>query len=353
MLVSMTTNHLIWWVLGGWQLLRRFTFQPLGFVSAAEGFVFLSGLVAGMVFARVSRQKGNAALRRLAFERARTIYLWHAFLFVAVFVASSFSPPLSDFFWQSMDPRFHDRDLLALGLGLTLLYQPQGLDILPMYCFFLVITPFVMSQIELGRGFRVLVTSAAIWGVAQAPARELAVGLVSDFIPINLGYFDILAWQFLFIIGLVAGSWSYQHGKASISPRLRSILLMLCIALGSMFFVQRHALLDFEIIPYLDALTRRSALRPLRLLNFLVIAYLIARVGVKSEKILSWRWLAFLGQHSLQVFSFQILLFFALFPFGESLTALSSTGKIGVLTIVVLSSSLPASLHKRYREWRA
>ncbi|GAL08888.1 OpgC protein [Photobacterium aphoticum] len=42
----MTFNHLIW-ISGGSTWLQRFTLQPFGQFGAAEGFVFISGLLAG------------------------------------------------------------------------------------------------------------------------------------------------------------------------------------------------------------------------------------------------------------------------------------------------------------------
>jgi len=50
-------------------------YQPLGFVSAAEGFVFLSGILTG----RLDHPFGNDfdALASRAWRRARRAYLWH------------------------------------------------------------------------------------------------------------------------------------------------------------------------------------------------------------------------------------------------------------------------------------
>ncbi len=50
-LAWMTLNHL-----GG--PLQAYSFQTLGFVSSAEGFVFISGIVAGMVYGRIGLNQG-------------------------------------------------------------------------------------------------------------------------------------------------------------------------------------------------------------------------------------------------------------------------------------------------------
>ena len=70
MLVAIAVNHLN-------TELRVFTDYPFGFVSTAEGFVFLSGLVAGLVYARRSATRSQAELRQKARHRAGEIYFSH------------------------------------------------------------------------------------------------------------------------------------------------------------------------------------------------------------------------------------------------------------------------------------
>src|ERR1700759_5327206 len=71
MLVIMTINHLP-------SLVSRFTDEPLGVFSGAEGFVFLSGLLAGLVYARRLRRDGPAALWDSSRSRGWMIWRWHA-----------------------------------------------------------------------------------------------------------------------------------------------------------------------------------------------------------------------------------------------------------------------------------
>ena len=48
--------------------------QPLGHVSVAEGFVLLSGFVAGMVYAQRQRRDGDDAARDAFLKRALKLY---------------------------------------------------------------------------------------------------------------------------------------------------------------------------------------------------------------------------------------------------------------------------------------
>ncbi|EJH80513.1 TPA: OpgC domain-containing protein, partial [Vibrio cholerae O1] len=51
LLVLITFNHLIWYS-GGTTILQMITHEPVGVFGAAEGFIFMSGLLAGMVYSR-------------------------------------------------------------------------------------------------------------------------------------------------------------------------------------------------------------------------------------------------------------------------------------------------------------
>src|SRR5215831_9775635 len=73
-LVIMTIDHL------SQHSLRRFTYESFGFVNAAVGFIFLSGLVAGKVFGSVQITQGSCAVRKRAWHRARAIYFAEVFL---------------------------------------------------------------------------------------------------------------------------------------------------------------------------------------------------------------------------------------------------------------------------------
>ena len=81
------------------------------------------------------------------------------------------------------------------------MYQPTLSDILPMYCIFLLFTPLVLDQMMKGRAWLVGMTSAGLWCAAQ-----WGIGDASYMVPwINLGTFNILAWQAYFVAGQYLG----------------------------------------------------------------------------------------------------------------------------------------------------
>jgi len=70
----MAINHFGSWLPEGWWGLH-FTWQPLGYVSAAEGFLFLAGFVFSLVYSRYAANP--ALLWKQARQRALDIYLYH------------------------------------------------------------------------------------------------------------------------------------------------------------------------------------------------------------------------------------------------------------------------------------
>src|SRR5512145_3242160 len=78
MLVLMTATHLP----------TRFSSplgQPFGYVSAAEGFVLLSGFMAGRVYMQRHQRDGEIKMRAAFLKRAMKIYLWQVVLLIFLF----------------------------------------------------------------------------------------------------------------------------------------------------------------------------------------------------------------------------------------------------------------------------
>ena len=193
-LVCMTINHLP-------TELRRYTDQSLGIFSSAEGFVFLSGLIAGWVYTRKYRTLGPGGLMAASTDRAKSIYRWHIGSFLAAFVCVRATEIWLGYCSPTVPKLFFAHPLESLGLGLSLLYQPGLLDLLPMYCAFVLVMPLVIRALEAGHRWLVLGASAGIWLAVQwAPPVDGA-----PLYPINTGSFNLLAWQFLFLAGLVIG----------------------------------------------------------------------------------------------------------------------------------------------------
>src|SRR6266404_2750869 len=115
--------------------LRLFTDQPIGFFTTAEGFVFVSAFLAGMLFRRRTEKSGFAAARSAAIRRAGRIYLAHlltvgfAFAIGSLFLAEL--PGVS----HLLDHYLRNPGAAIAG-SVVLVFRPPLTDILPMYISF-------------------------------------------------------------------------------------------------------------------------------------------------------------------------------------------------------------------------
>jgi hypothetical protein len=79
MLVWITLTHLP-------TSLSRYVNQSCGFVSAAEGFIFLSALITGRIYFGLAQRNGYGAIQQKLRRRTLLLYLYHAVLLAFVFL---------------------------------------------------------------------------------------------------------------------------------------------------------------------------------------------------------------------------------------------------------------------------
>ena len=336
-LIIMMVDHLPYHPLLG------FSRQTFGFVSAAEGFVFLSGMVSAWVYGRILAKQGEAALRRHAWGRARDIYLTHLLLYTVALVGGLLGG------WQiaSQFVNFWG----AWWHGALLIYQPPLFGILPMYVAFLLLIPLLLQQMARGRALLIWAVSIALWLAAQ-----WGIGSPAHNPPwLELGAFNFLAWQLLFVAGAYFG---YRKAAGHGSPVLASRLLFVAsVVLVTVFFLLRHQTLFFGNLSFVDTKTALGAWRsinhPVRLLNFAAYAYILwylpRSVDEKVRGTLGSRWLRYLGAHSLQVFAWSIFVSCIAFSFRDSWVALSPAWRTLLAVSAALSLIFPAWMHERWR----
>src|SRR6202049_1680558 len=205
MLVWMVMTHLPTW-------LPNYTNQPFGFVSASEGFIFLSALFTGCIYFRFAEHRGYAAMRKKIGMRTLRLYGYHVLLLtfaflVAVPIASRGDRPnvhnLLDFYFTA-GPR------QSIIEPILLIYRPPLLDILPMYIIFLLLTPVVLTAAQRIGWKSILSASFTLWFLAQLGFRwaehDFVNRLLGVRIPLNeMGSFDLWGWQFLWTLGIWFG----------------------------------------------------------------------------------------------------------------------------------------------------
>jgi hypothetical protein len=303
-LVGMTIDHLP-------SVLSKWVYEALGFVTAAEGFVFLSGLVAGLLYTRVAIKEGDRAMWTRACKRAALIYSYHFAVFLLVLAALRTVAP-KEFLWSNWRISIEGSLPTAILSGALLVYQPWLLDVLPMYCVFVLLTPIIIRRAQAGKSVYVLGTSFLVWALAQYRFRDFLSHSLFSGVPVHLGDFDVLGWQFLFVIGVLMGFSRYQSDERCLERFRPAIPIALALVMG--LFLCKHRFIS-GLLPSDDwaLLAGKKSLGPLRLMNFFALCFLTLFAAKHVKPGLITRVLAYLGKHSLQVFSFQILLAFGVF----------------------------------------
>lgn len=280
--------------------------QPLGFVSAAEGFVFLSGFMASYIFSQRAANHGIRAMVRAFLRRAAKLYACHiamlAYLFTIIALIGISTDRQAI---KNLISFYLQEPLLAVGSSLVLLYNPPLLDILPMYVVFMIASPWLLAIGLRVSWLAVLTTSLTLWVGAQfGLARELYEAfrdLTGLKVPFHqTGAFDLIAWQIVWIIGLWLGARTATGARWEF-PRSLVFAALFIAALG---LVVRHTLgqAPFSESKTVVNLLDKWQLGPLRLVNFLALLTLSTQFGPSLKKLIDWRPLERLGAASLPVF---------------------------------------------------
>jgi len=191
-LAIMLVDHI--GVFGPDSWLYMFTARGDFFISAAEGFVFISGLVMGLVYFKIIQKEGIKAAISKATKRAVQIY-WLAVGLTLFFVALATYTNLD--LWAQRD-WIEIKDPLELIVGsLTLHFAFHGSSILVMYVVFLFLAPLVFYFLSQGKVWQVLAASWAVWLGNLFYPEQFSLPFAANF--------PIPAWQALFVSGLVIG----------------------------------------------------------------------------------------------------------------------------------------------------
>lgn len=292
------------------------TVRNFGFSDATEIFVFISGYTAVIAYSSIMRQRGwiRAAARILG--RVWQLYVAHIMLFVALTAAVAGAAMVH----TKGDTFIEEMNLTGLGAmpyevlvqAALLKFRPVNLDVLPLYIVLLLSFP-LMLPLVVRRPWLALAVSLVLY----IGARRLELNLPA-YPDGRTWYFNPLAWQLLFYAGAAFAS------AGNIIDRLRPLRTLLDVAaiawllFGAVVALSWQAASLAALVP--DAVGRvlypidKTSLDPLRVLHFLAIAYLVARVTAPDAAFLR-RWYALplrrCGEHSLAIFCLGTFLSFA------------------------------------------
>ena len=309
-LFSIFIDHVAW---SG--LLAQFTLQSVGFSDAAEVFILISGYTAGMVYGRAIERQGLLMAAMRIYHRVWQLYVAHVFLFMQfmatmAYLVDTFNNAIYAEELRAAD--FLKEPGLAVIKALTLQFQPEFMDILPLYIVLLAVLPLVLI------GFRrwpagVLAASFGLWGAAQL---HKSIALAAYPGPDHVWFFNPFCWQALFFLG----AWCGWRGIRAGIPWLTNRWLFRLAAAGALaaFLIRFSWTLHWLYDPFpalfgkaLWPLLSKTNLSALRFANVLVLAWLVAHMIPAQAAFLAGRVarpFIMCGRHSLHVFCLGILL---------------------------------------------
>jgi hypothetical protein len=345
MLVWITCTHLP-------TIASTYVNQPFGFVSAAEGFIFLSALFTGRIYYRLAQHDGYKPMTLKLWARTVRLYLYHALLLAFVFlvavpIASRGNRPglhnLLDFYFDAGARR-------AVSEAFLLIYRPPLLDILPMYIIFLVFTSAALLLTRQRIPWKVILwTALGIWLMAQFGFRAEEHAVVSKIIPTHIplnemGSFDLWAWQFLWIGGIYLGV-RWGRGDLDIEVSAKRLAIPAILIAVPLFELRRAIAAGMNLGPF-ENLFDKWHLGPIRLLNFAAVAVLVILLQ-SVLKPLAVRPLVWMGQASLQVFCVHLLFVFAGLTLLGNASMLTSAKQAALLIATFTAMLITAKIFSK------
>ncbi|HEY1294085.1 MAG TPA: OpgC domain-containing protein [Chloroflexota bacterium] len=321
------------------------------YVSAAEGFIFISGFIMGQAYRAKRDRSGLQVAMGDALRRARTLYLATVamtLIFSALFLYTDIT------LWTGRD--------FGLGIdswqeitvaALTLHYTYHGTDILAMYTILLMVAPLILLMLSIGEWWMVLIPSWLLWLAYQVYPEEATVPWY-----IRHGEnFPIAAWQVLFVTGHVLGF--YRNGLTRWLQHFRRLrVFMVALGIGvtlgliSLAWGAENGFFD-SYANVLDESFFKVPLRPARIVAFLsvaIVAYTCATyLWVPLRRALGWLMLP-LGQAALYcyiVHFFLIVLVYNLAPSLEAVPGIPSAELLTTLLQVAIILLLWGLVRKR------
>jgi len=283
-----------------------FVNSPIGFVSSAEGFVFISALLVGRLYIREFLVDAPGVRARM-WKRSLKIYAYHLLMLAFAFtVAAAFAVHTHKAAISNLLDFYLAHPFVAIIGSVLLLYCPPLLDILPMYVTFLFFTPLLLSAAVRFGWRKILLLSGLVWLFAQFGLRDYVHNWIVHVTHLQIplqesGAFNLFAWQAIWAIGLWAGARSATH-ETVLGKLPRWVVALSCAACVFFIGVRWGWLGPHLSQQALGIQLDKWQIGPLRVINlitFTVVFYWLRKYLL--------RWVAIepfltLGKASLQVF---------------------------------------------------
>lgn len=329
MLISMVLSHLGAGLPLG--LTQSLVFKSALLNDAASAFVFLSGLTVGLVYTRGWIDSAYEYRKKALTRRTLLVFGHHLFLVIVATATAALMLNCDHSVWIIQG---YGTAPIVFGLLSTLMLAGGWcLDILPMYVFFLLLTPIALTAIIKGHRWVVIAIVVAAWCIGQTGLIELLwdsleVAFQLDFYGIDLGLeFNRLSWSALYFSGLLLGS-AYVRGELELKslqrPRFVYVLLVCLLVIAGLMFtlaIYMRGVTTFAVSTF-AWLVSKPGFGFLAMLNFIAMTFVVSwllvagpsspyrtmqLLGTGLKRLLVWSPLVLLGQHSLGVFTFHLI----------------------------------------------
>jgi hypothetical protein len=214
-LIFMTVNHL------PGNPMQRFSFQPFGFVSDREIFVFLSGLVAAWLSGSVWQRHGTGAFLSRVLKGMARIYfvsmgVTFALLLITEFGGSKFADWRQLVFYANVG---WERFVFSL---ITFRHTIAYVTLQRFYCLLLCVLTLILYPLRKRRERLVLAAAGTIWVVMQLTVGQHLTYLDKAWLPL----IRILSLQPVYALGAILG---YRRCIHAPSPMPKSkVLVPIC-----------------------------------------------------------------------------------------------------------------------------
>lgn len=329
--------------------LGQITLRNFGFSDAAEVFVFLAGYAAVLAYGKILQRDGYWIASLKILRRAWVLYVVHIFLLAMlmgiVFFANS-HVETRDLVAEMGLTHFVTHPQQALTDELLLRFKPNLMDPLPLYIVLLAGLPLVLPLLRRNT-WAVVGASATVY--LLAPWMGWNLRAIAD----GVWYFNPVTWQFLFILGGAAAIHAGREHAPQHRPLLRQPLFMAAalytlvaaVLTLSWRWPEVHDVWMPSSLSDLIYPISKTDLSPLRLLHFLALAYVTAKL--LPSRAWTQHWLAQqscrMGRYSLEVFCLGVVLA----PLADMVNAMAGD----TLLVQLLTATVGAALMGMLAMW--
>ncbi len=281
------------------------TWMKFGWSSAAEFFVFFSGFLTGIVYTKTMQTHGVGTMWARAAQRSWHIYVLNLLTLCAVLLFLNapflFDPQLSMVTGLAglAGPQAGANLLGFLGMR----YEPLYFEILNLYIALLLVAPVVVLLTRIS-AWLPLAISAVVWMLVQVSEARSVMPLLTA-----AGNFNPFAWQFMFVLGMLAGIHN-------IVGRLREVwarAMLLRVSGGLLLAAFLIKVLDYVDFPVAFAVAGydKPNLGPLQVVHFLIAVVFVMQIMPPSQQLqtdLAARAVCSVGRRSLECFCLSTIL---------------------------------------------